>query len=60
VLGQLERGIGGQGLGFAEHEGAPFHVDLDTRAVDELAADDGLRQRILDVLLIVRRSCRAP
>src|SRR3989440_5527882 len=51
VLSKLERRVCGRGLRFAEHEAAALHVDLDPGAVDELAADDGFRQRVLDVLL---------
>src|SRR4030095_16722191 len=51
VLSKLERRVGGLGGRFAEHEVLPLHVDLDSRAVDELAADDSFRQRVLDVLL---------
>jgi len=49
VLGKLKRGLGR--LGFAEHEIRTFDVDVDSRALGDLAPDDRLRQRILDVLL---------
>ena len=49
MLRKLERRLGG--LGLAEHEVPALDVHLDPGGLGDLPADDGLGQRILDVLL---------
>src|SRR6185436_4008503 len=49
VLGQRERRL--RHLRFPEDEIIPFHVQLEARPVRDLTPDDGLRERILHMLL---------